>query len=306
MLDRAVVIGTNSRLFDALTLRLLSFMRHDMGDTRRLPVLQAQLRQFLAANPKSRRLQRFNRAAEALRALLDRQIEQAQAMAQSLADETADEDFDLEAANVLLSLWTRLPAREVAAGQQDKMARSVALRFCVSKAITEILVASAGHHETISKTLRLCHGEITAVAEDAMRLAMQDQKQMAVQTLLALGQTTRNARLIEMAGLMLRRHHPHIVDNEALLAQAMGLQKRFCRPITHIAGIRRSGRSPGGLLLRGQRLGPMQAQGLTLLHQALNGHGPAAEASPVPPADAQDRAGLAAQVTAAQAGRRPA
>ncbi|OYU73898.1 MAG: hypothetical protein CFE45_36105, partial [Burkholderiales bacterium PBB5] len=261
---------TNSRLFDALTLLLLSFMRYDMGDARRLPVLQAQLQQFLLANPKSRRLQRFNQAADALKALLARQLDEAQQTAQALADEALDEDFDLETANVVLSLWTRLPVRDVAAGQQDKMVRGIAMRFCVSKAITEILAASALHHESITKMLRLCHAEITGVAEEAMRLALQGQKRLAVQTLLTQGETTRNARLIEMAGLLLRRHREHIADWDTLHTQATNLQQRYCRPITHIAGIRRSGRSPGGLLLRGQRLGPSMDHGPTLAHHGLS------------------------------------
>ena len=220
-----------------------------------------------------------------MRALLARQLDEAQRIAQALADEAAHEDFDLEAANLVLALWTRLPQRDVAAGLQDKMVRGIGMRFCVSKSITEILVASALHHEAITQMLRSCHAEITGVAEEAMRLAMQGAQRSAVETLLAKGEATRNARLIEMAGLLLRRHREHITDSGVLQAMAASLQQRYCRPITHIAGIRRSGRSPGGLLLRGQRLGPAAQSGPTLPDHPLPDDTPTAPA----PVDAPGR-----------------
>jgi tetratricopeptide (TPR) repeat protein len=274
MLERAVAIGTHSRLFDALSLLLLGFIRYDMGDARRLLTVHTQLQQFLANYPQSRRLQRFDRAAGALRALLAKQLDESRRIVEALAEEATDEDFDLEAANVVLALWTRLPARDVAAGQQDKMVRGIATRFCISKAITEILAASSLHHETIAKMLHQCHVEITGVAEQAMQRALRGEQRRAVQLLLETGETTRNARLIDMAGLLLRRHREHITDHAALQAQASELHQRFCRPITHIAGIRRSGRSPGGLLLRGQRPG----------HSPDRGHNPLAHAAVAEPA----------------------
>jgi len=256
LLERAVAIGPQSRLFDALSLLLLGLVRYDMGDPKRLQIAHSQLQEFQTSFPQSRRLQRFLSASQALRALLGKQVDEAQRIVQVLADDAETEDFDLEAAIVVLALWTRLPSRDVAAGQQDQMIRRIAMRFCVSKAITEILVATALQHEALSKMLRACQAEITSMAEEAMRLAMQGDQRQAVQLLLTQGEATRNARLIELSSLLLRRHRDHLPDQAALLARSTDLHRRFCRPITHIAGIRRSGRSPGGLLLRGQRLGP--------------------------------------------------
>lgn len=268
VLDRAVAIGTESRLFDALSLLLLACVRHDMGDHRRVVQLHGQLQRFQETYPQSRRLKLFVQAGFALRALLNRQLDEALAIVNTLADEAASPDFDLEAAIVVLALWTRLPTRDVAAGQQDKMVRAIALRFCTSKAILEILVAVARQHEVIAPMLRSCHAEITGVAEEALRLAMQSQQTQAVALLLAQGEATRNARLIEMSGLLLQRHREHIADHDSLLDRSTALQQRYCRPITHIAGIRRSSRAPGGLLLRGQRLAPAGDAGPSLLGHA--------------------------------------
>lgn len=286
-LERAVTIGTQSRLFDALSLLLLAIVRHDMGDLRRLMLLHGQLQQFQETYPQSRRLQMFVKACGALRALLNKQLDEAYQTVQTLADDADTPDFDLEAAIVVLALWTRLPSRDVAAGQQDKMVRAIAMRFCTSKAISEILVAAARHHETLAKLLRNCHAEITGVAEEAMRLAMQGQQSRAVALLLEQGEITRNARLIDMSSLLLRRHRDHIADQDLLLERTLQLHQRYCRPITHIAGIRRSSRAPGGLLLRGQRLAPASDHGPSLL-----GHSP-------PPAEGDAEVANAPGVTEA-------
>lgn len=256
MLDRAVALGARSRLFDAFTLMLLALLRADMGDMRRLTLMHGALKQYRGWHPGSKRLQRFERGAGALRALLGQQLDEAQTEVLALGATAADEDFDLEAANVVLALWVRLPERDVGAGAQDQIVRQIAMRFCISKSISDILVASARQHPVITPLIRSCQAEVTLVAEEALRLAMQQQQPAAVRLLIDQGASTRNARLIEMAGLLMHRHRSHLPDCDAWLAEATALHQRYCRPITHIAGMRRSGRQAGGLLLRGQAFGP--------------------------------------------------
>ena len=57
-------------------------------------------------------------------------------------------------------------------------------------------------------------------------------------------------KLLEMTGALARRHAAALVDGAELSARAAKLMKRFCLPVSHIAGIQRTGRSPGGLQLR--------------------------------------------------------
>ena len=149
--------------------------------------------------------------------------------------------------------------RDIAAGQQERLVRGIARRCCVSKAVTEILVASAQRNPTISAILRACHEAISELADAAQALAQQGQAQQAVRALLDQGASHRNAHLIELAGVLAHQHLAALSDGAALLAEVAQLQARFCRPITHLAGVRRSGRAPGGLLLRGQRLRPSTA-----------------------------------------------
>jgi hypothetical protein len=88
------------------------------------------------------------------------------------------------------------------------------------------------------------------LAEEAMNHAVRGQPRAAVESLLFHGQNTGNAKLIEMAGAVARRHQERIENVQTLLSSAGTLAHRFCAPSTHIAGVRRSNRSAGGLVLR--------------------------------------------------------
>jgi hypothetical protein len=97
-------------------------------------------------------------------------------------------------------------------------------------------------HETQAEMLHL--------AEDAMNEAMRGEPKAAVEKLLEAGQQSGNAKLIEMAAQVARRHRERIEDVEPLIESATSLAQRYGMPATHIAGIRRSNRPPGGLALR--------------------------------------------------------
>jgi pyruvate-formate lyase-activating enzyme len=71
-----------------------------------------------------------------------------------------------------------------------------------------------------------------------------------VESLLSYGEQTCNARLIELAGQLLKRHREKIEGVKALIDTQGVLSRRYCVPCTHIAGIRRSGRSSGGMLVK--------------------------------------------------------
>lgn len=269
LLDRTVNEGQHSKLFDALTLMLIALLRFDEGDGKRLQVATGLLARMADRHVASLRLQRFVKAAQILRSLLARQPAEAQIALDQLRQEFEQEHFDFEGANLLLLLYARLPqAARATAGRPDRpdddlssaqpsapdkavdLVRQIGLRFCVSKAITEVLLASTRRHDAASDALRRCDREINGMAQTAMTYALKGQPQLAVETLLQQGEHTRNAKLIEMAALVARRHQDTIGDCASLLDQAQALQSRFCQPITHIAGIRRTGRSPGGLMLR--------------------------------------------------------
>lgn len=249
-LERVLSMGLKSKLFDALTLALLAFLRFDSGDSKSLGITHDFIKRFVERHPESKRLQRMEVTANALRLLMARKPDEAMALARSLSAGIDADNFDVEGSNLVLGLWTRLPEAQVPTDELDALARSLAMRFCVSKAVTEVLVASAQQRDSLVSTIRSCHTQITSIAEEAMAHSVRGRPRSAVESLLRQGTDTRNAKLIEMAGLVARRHADAIEDRDNLLAEAAMLQQRFCQPVTHIAGVRRTGRSPGGLVLR--------------------------------------------------------
>jgi hypothetical protein len=113
-----------------------------------------------------------------------------------------------------------------------------------------MLVAAAQGLEPAAGLIRENHTTISATAEKAMGHAVNGAPTEAVRLLLAQGAQTRNAKLIELAGLVAQRHQEKIPDVEALTAAAKDLQQRYCNHGAHLIGARQGGRSAGGLRLR--------------------------------------------------------
>jgi tetratricopeptide (TPR) repeat protein len=250
LLERALSMGRKSRLFDALSLALLALLRFDRADDKGLAQVQELLALFQQEHPGSRRMRRFVELGLALRSLRQRRFDDTLAQARAMASAVNEPDFDLEAAGLLLALWSRLPREEMPAGEWDSLLRAVGMRYCVSHTLTEVLVASARTALGAEAVLRSCHQVVFNVAEQALNQSMSGRPGEAVDLLLQQGEHTRNAKLIEMAGLVTQRHAAALGEAEALGRRATALKQRYCRPLTHIAGIRRSSRSPGGLAIR--------------------------------------------------------
>jgi hypothetical protein len=85
-----------------------------------------------------------------------------------------------------------------------------------------------------------------------MDLSMRGNPDGAGQILIEAGESTLNAKLLEMTLLLTRRHREAMAGAEALQQRASALMQRSCQAVNHIAGIQRSGRAPGGLQLRGR------------------------------------------------------
>lgn len=249
-LERTLGMGVQSKLFDALTLLLVAMLRHERGDTAGVAAMGEQLRQFRERYPESKRLRRFERTSNVLHGLLAGRADAALAELRDLSTQTIDDDFDLEAANMLIAAWSRVPESLRQAGEFEAVLERVALRYCTSRAITEVLAAAARRGEAAQAVIRAAQARLSSLGERAMDLALKGDPGTGVRELLAAGEQTANAKLLEMAGAIARRHEALIPDAAALCGRAAARLKRSCQAVNHIAGIQRSGRSPGGLQLR--------------------------------------------------------
>jgi hypothetical protein len=249
-IERTLALGRKSKLFDALCLMLLALLRFDQRDVRGVAQTMDQVSQMCENFPQSIRLARIRRLLQGLVAIQARRPDEALAVARGLAADIMSPGFDLEAAALTISLWVRLPTGEVPLKEFDTLLRTAGLRFCVSKASTEVLASSADRIETAAETLRNCQTVITNIAEQALNRSLSGEAPAAVEMLLQQGEHTHNAKLIEMAGAVARRHAKHVADVDGIQQRVKTMQEAYCAPLTHIAGVRRSARMPGGVVLR--------------------------------------------------------
>ena len=250
MLDRTWAMGKKSRLFDVLSMMLLAFLRFDDQDPKGLAQACEVLCHFAGTYSQSVRLRRMADLGQVLTTLLEGKTAPGVLRARELLDQIERPDFDMEAGTNTLSLWARLDAYGVDAPEYSTVVRKIAKRFAVSKASTEVLVAAVRRNEEAGAWIRETYAEIMQLAESAMQHAVGGQPKAAVERLLLNGRETGNAKLIEMAGLVAQRHRERIDGAEELISAAGTLAHRYCMPSTHIAGVRRSNRSAGGLVLR--------------------------------------------------------
>lgn len=247
MLERAMSQGLRSKLFDMLSLVLIGLMRFDAKDYKGFKYAHDAVGSALERAPRSIRLQRFDLVFRGLSFLLERRVGQALVVAREFTEHAEAGDFDLEAASLLTALWIRLSSQEVELEEMMPVLRRQGLRFCTTKASTEILVAMAEAHAGAAQQFRDCHHQIFNVAETAMRHSMRGSARTAVELLIQQGEATRNAKLIDMASLVLKRHAEKIEDAEALAGQIETLHNRFVKPM---GGGPAKSRETGGVALR--------------------------------------------------------
>ncbi len=251
MLERTWAIGSKSRLFDVLSMMLLTFLRFDAVDAKALDLSCDVIHKFAASYPQSLRLRRMSELARILAGLRAGQVAHQVHQARALLTQIAQPDMDMEAATNLLSLWSRLDEFGVEKDEMQSVVRRVARRFAASKAATQVLAAAVRRQADAQAWIKEAQAEIQTLAENAMNHAVHGEPKAAVESLLEHGEASGNAKLIEMASLVARRHEARIgADLDCLLAKAQTLSRRYCAPVSHIAGVRRSNRSAGGLVMR--------------------------------------------------------
>lgn len=248
-LDRAMIQGLRSKLFDMFTLVLLALMRFDMRDGKGLKLVHEAMLREIERAPKASRLQRFGTLIQGLRLLYERRVADALALARSMSEELESEAFDLEAATLLLAFWIRFSGQEIQLEEIKDLITRIGLRYCTSKASTEVLIAMCEKQDMAMTELRECHARVFGIAETAMRHTMRGSARVGVELLIQQGEETRNAKLIDMAQAVLKRHAEKIEDAGDLNDRIEALQKRFVLPLG-VTISRRNVRQAGGLALR--------------------------------------------------------
>ncbi len=247
MLERAMSQGLRSKLFDMLSLVLIGVMRFDNKDLKGFKYAHDSLAAAMERAPGSIRLQRFNLVFQGLAFLLERRVGQAMVVAREFTSHAHEGNFDLEAASLLTALWIRLSSQEVELEEMMPTLYGLGMRHCATKASTAILVAMTETHPAAADQFRECHQQIFNVAETAMRHSLRGSAKVAVELLIQQGERTRNAKLIDMANLVLKRHAEKIDSAAELAEQIDALHARFVKPM---ASSTTKAHSAGGIALR--------------------------------------------------------
>ena len=258
-LERATLMGISSKMFDFQTIVLLAVTRFTDRDSKGLQRCLDNMKHALEKAPKSVRLQRFASVIAIFNLMLQRQVGQVVAEVRAMAKEIKEGNFDFEAASNMAAMLAHLTAAELQLDAAEGWIDTLALRFCTTRSLSELLARAGQAHEPYATRIREQHNAVTALAEQAMSHSLAGEPRAAAKALLSAGARTMNVKLIDMARMVLQRHAEKIPDAADLLGMADELKQRYAGgpPVAPLAAD--SGRQSGGLALRAREGTPGEA-----------------------------------------------
>ena len=249
-LERATTLGISSQMFDFQSVVLLAITRFKDRDTKGLQRCLDNINHALEKAPKSSRLQRFSSIVNIFNLMLQRQVAQVVAEIRALAKQIKEPSFDFEAGSNMVATLAHLTAAELQLDAAEGWIDTLALRFCTTRSLSELLARAATVHEPFATRIREQHAAITALAEQAMSHSLAGEPRAAAKSLLSAGARTMNAKLIDMARMVLQRHEEKIPDAADLLGMADELKKASAAGPPQVPLGGDSARQSGGVAIR--------------------------------------------------------
>lgn len=250
MLQKATRLGLTSRMYDHQSLVLMAMLRLVERDQKGLLQCLNDINQAVTKRAYEPRLQRMKLLVEAVDMALNQRPDEVNRILSDMSREFSWPDFDFEAASNVLSLLARLHQMGMVLPEAEEWIRLIALRFCTSKASSDMLAITAQATEEHAKLIAQTYQTITDTAEKALTDAKSVSAQEAIRNLLAFGSKTGNAKLLDLSDMMMNRYRSNIPDAEALSEQINALREQYCRHVLHVQLGSTTGRQAGGLNLR--------------------------------------------------------
>lgn len=250
VLEKATSLGLSSKMYDHQSLVMLAMLRLAERDARGLLRCLNDLGHAVMKRPYEPRLQRMKLLVEAMDMALNQRPDEVTRILGSMSREFTWPDFDFEAASNVLSLLARLHEMGMALPEADEWIRLIALRFCTSKASSDMLAITAQAAEEHARLIVQTYQTITDTAEKALTHAKSVSAAEAIRSLLASGSQTGNAKLLDLSDMMMNRYRADIPEAEALAEQITALREQYCRHVLHVQLGSTTGRQAGGLNLR--------------------------------------------------------
>jgi CheY-like chemotaxis protein len=226
-LQRAAVLGQNSKVFDLQGLVLLGTLQFDRGDLRGLTQSLHAMSSAYEGQPQSARLRRFESTLAILKNLQERKIAEAVSLTEQAMREIREPNYEFEAACNLLSVLARLHTREVRLDDVPDMLTALADRFAVSRTTCELLCRAAQGREDFEPLIRARYTLVCDKAETAVSYSVAGQPERAVRSLLDSAERSLNGKLMDLALHTLDQHRARISDVDELSRRATVLQERY-------------------------------------------------------------------------------
>ena len=250
-LERATLLGISSKMFDFQTIVLLAVTRFTDRDSKGLQRCLDNMKHALEKAPKSARLQRFCSVVGIFNLMRQRQVAQVVAEVRAMAATIKEPGFDFEAGSNMVAMLAHLTAAELQLDAAEGWIDTISLRFCTTRSLSELLARAGLAHPPFAARIREQHNAVTALAEQAMSHSLAGEPRAAAKALLAAGARTMNAKLIDMARMVLQRHADKIADAHDLAGMADELKQRYAGgplPTAPLTGD--TGRQSGGVAIR--------------------------------------------------------
>jgi CheY-like chemotaxis protein len=280
-LERATTLGISSQMFDFQSVVLLAITRFKDRDTKGLQRCLDNIRHALEKAPKSLRLQRFAAIVNIFNLMLQRQVAQVVAEVRALARQVKEPGFDFEAGSNMVATLAHLIAAELQLDAAEGWIDTLALRFCTTRSLSELLARAATAHEPYAARIREQHGAVTALAEQAMSHSLAGEPRAAAKALLAAGTRTMNAKLIDMARMVLQRHADKIPDAADLMGTADELRRQAAggQPVAPLVG--EGARQSGGIAIRTRDMDAVEINGAAAVDAVVAAVEPASDTASV-------------------------
>lgn len=249
-LQRSARIGLGSKMFDPQTLVMLGFMAFDAVDRKAFRQNRERLVDVVARQGDGRRGRRFVQFIAALDALLAGTPGPCVDEVEDIATELRSPAFDLEAASHLLALLARMQSSQCLPAAATTWVQTIAQRFCTSKATSDLLCTAARGDPGMTTAIQAAQADVTRLAEQAMGFSVKGDPAAAVRSLIESGAETLNAKLIDLAALLLEQHAAKLAAHSSFGVDVAELKKRCGDTSVRSSVAGANGRKAGGLQLR--------------------------------------------------------
>lgn len=237
MLSKAFRVGFGSRLFDLLTvaqLVLLATARN--APAKEIDRLTATLDNALAKSPDDLRVRVFELIGRTCALLPRRQPADVVECLRETAPLLREPGFDVECALLILSLYHRVGVREICLPETEQWVETVARRHGISKAATDLMVATLGDMKDLTAVVERQHVELTQQANEAMGWLLKGDADRTAARLTTLAGETLNARLFGLAESLATRYRAKLSEASlAAIEQSVASRRLYCKAGVQLA-----------------------------------------------------------------------